>query len=60
MGDEYSSVNQELQTSLMRAQEEIERLRKLTIELAQLMMPFVFIMTSEEQEKVMKAVRSEQ
>lgn len=41
------------------AADEIERLRKLTSELAQLMMPFAMLMTNEEQEKVMKAVRGE-
>lgn len=39
------------------AADEIEHLRKLTSELAQLMMPFAMLMTSEEQEKVMKVVR---
>lgn len=42
---------------LSDAADEIERLRKLTSELAQLMMPFAMLMTSEEQEKVMKVVR---
>ena len=42
---------------MSEAADEIERLRKLTSELAQLMMPFAMLMTSEEQEKVMKAVR---
>ena len=41
------------------AADEIERLRKLTSELAQLMMPFAMLMTNEEQEKVIKAVRGE-
>lgn len=39
--------------------DEIERLRKLTSELAQLMMPFAMLMTNEEQEKVMRAVRGD-
>ena len=41
------------------AAHEIERLRKLTSELASMMMPFALLMTTEEQEKVMKVVRSE-
>ena len=41
------------------AANEIERLRKLTSELASMMMPFALLMTSEEQEKVIKAVRGE-
>ena len=39
--------------------DEIERLRKLTSELAQLMMPFAMLMTNEEQQTVLKAVRGE-
>lgn len=41
------------------AADEIERLRKLTSELAQIMMPLLLLMTSEEQQKVIKVVRGE-
>lgn len=41
------------------AADEIERLRALTGELAQLMMPFALLMSAEEQQKVLKAVRGE-
>lgn len=41
------------------AADEIERLRKLTSELASMMMPFALLMTTEEQEEVTKAVRGE-
>jgi len=41
------------------AADEIETLRKLTGSLATLMMPFALLMTKEEQETVMKAVRGE-
>ena len=44
---------------LLDAADEIERLRKLTGSLATLMMPFALLMTKEEQETVMKAVRGE-
>ena len=40
-----------------QAADEIERLQKLISELASMIMPFALLMTSEEQEKVMKAVR---
>jgi len=43
---------------MSEAADEIERLRKLTSELAQLMMPLSLLMTTEEQEKVMKVVRN--
>lgn len=43
-----------------QAADEIERLRALISELAKLMMPFALLMTSEEQQKVLKAVRGEQ
>lgn len=41
------------------ATDEIERLRKLTGSLATLMMPFALLMTKEEQETAVKAVRGE-
>ena len=41
------------------AADEIERLRKLVGSLARSMMRFAFLMTKEEQETVMKAVRGE-
>ena len=44
---------------MSEAADEIERLRKLTSELAQLMMPFAMLMTNEEQQTVLKAVRGE-
>lgn len=42
------------------AADEIERLRKLVGSLARSMMPFALLMTKEEQETVMKAVRGEE
>lgn len=41
------------------AADEIERLRQLTGRLAGLMMPYALLMTKEEQQEVMKAVRGE-
>ena len=41
------------------AADEIERLRKLVGSLARSMMPFALLMTKEEQETVMKAVRGD-
>ena len=41
------------------AADEIERLRTLVGSLARSMMPFALLMTKEEQETVMKAVRGE-
>ncbi len=41
------------------AADEIERLRQLTSSLAKLLMPFGLLMTKDEQEMVMKAVRGE-
>ena len=41
------------------AADEIERLRALAGELANLMMPFALLMSAEEQKKVLKAVRGD-
>lgn len=40
------------------AADEIERLRRLTSELAQILMPLSLLMTTEEQQKVIKLVRN--
>lgn len=50
------SVNPETFTE---AADEIERLRELTSSLAKLMMPFALLMTKDEQEMVLKAVRGD-
>ena len=57
--EKYLRLTQTRYNRHAEAADEIERLRKLTSELASMMMPFALLMTSEEQEKVMKAVRGE-
>ena len=41
----------------LEAADEIQRLRKLISELAEIMMPYALLMTKAEQEQVLKAVR---
>lgn len=47
------------QLTMTEAADDIERLRKLTSRLAQLMMPYALLMTREEQQEVMKAVNDD-
>ena len=42
---------------MSEAADEIQRLRKLISELAEIMMPYALLMTKAEQEQVLKAVR---